>query len=122
LISLKAASRFLRILAWPALDRRSWEETWMSTLPSATGPHARLNILRCGLTGAISLAILFAICWVGALLIASQSHMFIEIFTRQPVTSVGALAEGTCWSLVFGALGGALLAIVYNALAVIVRR
>ena len=93
----------------------------MTTLPS-TGAAPRLNALRCGLTGAISLAILFAICWVGALLVASQSHMFIEIFTKQPVTSTAALVEGLCWSLVFGALGGVLLALIYNAFAFVARR
>lgn len=94
----------------------------MSTLPTSTGPSSRLSIVRCALTGAISLAVLFVICWVGALLVASQSHMFIEIFTRQPVTSIAALAEGACWSIVFGAFGGVLLAVVYNALAVVGRR
>jgi hypothetical protein len=81
-----------------------------------------LSIVRCALTGAVALAVFFLVCWIGALLIPSQSHMFIAIFTREPVTSTTALAEGLCWSIAFGALGGLLLALVYNALGFIGRK
>ena len=94
----------------------------MTTLPPSTGSAFRLGIVRCALTGAISLAVFFAVCWIGALTLASQSHMFIEIFTRQPVSSGAALAEGLVWSVAFGALGGALLALIYNALGFVGRR
>ncbi len=94
----------------------------MTTLPPSTGSPSPLGIVRCGLTGAIGLAAFFTVCWIGAFVLASQSHMFIEIFTPKPVTSGAALAEGLVWSLAFGALGGALLALIYNALGFVGRR
>lgn len=94
----------------------------MTTLRPSTGSASRLGIVRCALTGAIGLMAFFAVCWIGAFAFASQSHMFIEIFTRQPVASAAALVEGLIWSVAFGALGGALLALIYNALGFVGRR
>jgi hypothetical protein len=47
--------------------------------------------------------------------------MYVSLFTVEPVASVGALAAGLAWSLIFGGLAGALTAISYNALAVLDR-
>jgi hypothetical protein len=75
----------------------------------------RLGIWRCAATGAAVLGVLFLACWLAvAFLSLRGSHMFIEIFTRSPVQSSAALAEGLCWSLVFGAATGALTALFYN--------
>jgi hypothetical protein len=48
--------------------------------------------------------------------------MFISLFTTQPVGSGGALAEGLCWSLLFGALTGIVVALVYNLFGFLDRR
>jgi hypothetical protein len=82
----------------------------------------RLSLVRCALTGALGVAILFAICWLGAFTVAGPSHMFISLFTTQPITSLGALAEGLCWSLAFGAGSGAIVAAIYNLFGFIDRR
>jgi hypothetical protein len=75
----------------------------------------KLNIWRCAATGAAVLGVLFLVCWLAVAFTGLRgSHMFIEIFTRSPVQSPAALAEGLCWSLVFGAATGALTAIFYN--------
>jgi hypothetical protein len=91
------------------------------TLPHE--PEAKLSAVRCGLTGAVVLAILFAVCWAAAAAgFINGSHMYVALFTIAPVASSAALVAGLCWSIVFGALTGCLIAITYNALAFVTRR
>lgn len=84
--------------------------------------HHRLGVLRCTIAGALVLAVQFVLCWIGALFIASQTHMFVELFTAQPVASTAALGIGTIWAGVFGAITGFLVAVIYNVLASLDRR
>lgn len=85
--------------------------------------QAKLSPLRCGLTGAIVLSVLFAICWIAAAAgYAGGSHMYLSIFTLAPAASLTSLAVGLCWSVVFGAVTGALIAVTYNALAFVEHR
>jgi hypothetical protein len=97
--------------------------TAMTTqITSQTARPSRLNIVRVTGAGAVTMFILFVSCWLGTAFTSLRlSHMFIELFTAAPVTSVNALAEGMCWSLVFGALTGFLLAWSYNQLAFLSR-
>lgn len=85
---------------------------------------SRLSVARCAATGAAVLAIQFLICWTAAAITEGLqfSHMFVELFTAAPVRSGAALVEGLCWSLVFGALTGALVAIAYNLFARLERQ
>ena len=53
--------------------------------------------------------------------LANASHMYVSLFTLAPVGSTTALGAGLCWSLGFGALGGALVALAFNALAFLER-
>jgi hypothetical protein len=74
--------------------------------------------MRLALAGAATLTILFILCWGAAVFwIASPSHMFVALFTLTPVETWYSLCEGVLSALVFGALTGALLAWIYNALA-----
>lgn len=82
-----------------------------------------LSPLRLAATGAITLLVLFLLCWFAALLwVASPSHIFIALFTLEPVPSWLALCQGTASALVFGALSGAVAAWIYNACAALERR
>lgn len=82
----------------------------------------RISPMRLALTGAVTLTILFILCWgAAAFWIASPSHMFVALFTLTPVESWYSLCQGIASSLVFGALTGALLAWIYNALAPVGR-
>ena len=82
----------------------------------------RLGLLRCGLTGAVVLAMLFGLCWVGtAVGLTGVSHMFVSLFTLAPVASGAAFGIGLWWSLVFGGVAGALIAIIYNAFSFLGR-
>jgi len=76
--------------------------------------QSKLSILRCALTGVAVLVVQFVICWAAAGFVPA-SHMYISIFTAEPVGSLNALAVGLSTSILFGGLTGALVAIAYNA-------
>jgi hypothetical protein len=89
--------------------------------PEASHIH-RIAVLRLALTGAITAALVFFLCWLGTFIpFSSPTHAYIGIFTPADPNSVGALAQGVCWSFLFGGLSGAVLAAVYNALAPLER-
>ena len=90
--------------------------------PNQGSSQMRLGLLRCTLTGAVALAALFALCWLGtAAGLTGSSHMFVSLFTLAPVASAAAFGIGLCWSFVFGGVSGVLLAIVYNAFSFLAR-
>ena len=91
----------------------------MATLASETriAPN-KVGVLRFSITGALSVGVFFILCWLAALLpIGPATHMFIRLFTDAEITSTLALFQGTCWSLLFGLVAGALIALFYNLLA-----
>lgn len=77
----------------------------------------RLGIVHSAATGAITLGVIFAACWLGTFTAMPVTHAFIPLFTPAPIASTDALAEGLCWSLVFGAWSGLVLAVVSNTLS-----
>jgi hypothetical protein len=84
--------------------------------------RTQLSIGRCILTGAVALAALFALCWLGtAAGLTGSSHMFVSLFTLAPIASAAALGSGLCWSFVFGGVSGALIAFAYNAFSFLAR-
>ena|ERR1051326_86932 len=77
-----------------------------------------LSVVRFTLTAALTMALLFIACWVGVLIAPNLlSHMFIQLFTAAPMSSVDALWQGLCSSLFFGGLTGLLVAWLYNGFA-----
>ncbi len=82
-----------------------------------TSIHAhRLSVNRLAMTGALSTALLFVLCWVAGALGFIGSHAFIALFTMAPVLSVTALCIGMLSAAVFGGVGGAAIALIYNVL------
>jgi hypothetical protein len=81
--------------------------------------HARtVCVARVLVTGGATAAVAFILCWVATLLpFGGPTHAYISLFTDAGLGSTRALVDGTIWSLVFGALFGALLALIYNAAA-----
>ena len=72
-------------------------------------------VIRFAATGAMTLVILFVLCWVGALAWpAAFTHSLIGLFTPAPMTSWLALGQGSCSALLFGFLAGAVSAWSYN--------
>lgn len=94
----------------------------MEALATTSVVRGRLSIVRSAATGAAALTGVFLLCWIGAALGWSNvSHMFVSLFTDAPVASTTALAIGICGSIGFGAISGALIALVYNALGFLDR-
>lgn len=67
---------------------------------------ARSQLLHFTVVGALVFAIVFIACWLFAFTPVSATHAFIALFTTAETTSLAALVQGTCWSLVFGAWAG----------------
>ncbi|HEX6071902.1 MAG TPA: hypothetical protein VFY95_02710 [Sphingomicrobium sp.] len=78
-----------------------------------------VGVLRLAITGALAAAIFYVLCWLGALIlpIGPASHMYLQLFTSADISSAAALIQGLIWALAFGLIAGALIAILYNALA-----
>lgn len=82
-----------------------------------------LSVMRLLIAGGFTAAVVFVLCWVGTFLaFSSPTHAYISLFTNADISSGRALAEGTLWSLLFGALVGATFAFIYNATAPLGRR
>lgn len=72
------------------------------------------QLLHFPLVGALVFGIIFVGCWLFAFTPVSATHAFIGLFTTAETTSQIALVEGLCWSLVFGAWTGFLIAAVHK--------
>ena len=82
----------------------------------------RMSAVRLAASGAITLALLFALCWVATIIVpVGPSHMFISLFTAAPGNSLSALAMGGLAALISGSITGAILAWTYNLTAFVER-
>lgn len=82
-----------------------------------------VSVARLVVAGGVSAAVIFALCWLGTFVpFSSPTHAYISLFTNADIGSGLALVEGTCWSLLFGALVGLVFALVYNATAALSSR
>jgi hypothetical protein len=78
----------------------------------------RLGIVRLAATSAVAAAVIFILCWLGTFMpLSSPTHAYIGLFTQAAIGSSRALAEGACWSFLFGGLSGAMFALLYNLFA-----
>jgi hypothetical protein len=83
----------------------------------------RIGVARLAATGALAALVFYILCWIGALLpLGYVSHMYVQLFTTAEITSGAALLEGAVWSVLFGLIAGALVALFYNAFAFLDRR
>lgn len=97
--------------------------TTSSSAQAETGRGHMLSVTRLMVAGGVTAALVFILCWVGTFLpFSSPTHSYISLFTLAEKNSGLAVAEGTLWSLLFGALVGALFALVYNATTSLGRR
>lgn len=97
--------------------------TTSHTTLAVTDRSHMLSVTRLLVAGGVTAAAVFILCWVGIFVpFSSPTHAYISLFTNADMSSGRALVEGTLWSLLFGALVGALFALVYNATAPLGRR
>ena len=96
----------------------------MSTAVQSTAPRPhRIGATRPAMTGALFMGIFYILCWSGAALgIVPVSHLYLQLFSDAPMPSTAMLVEGAIWSVVFGLVAGALIALLYNALHGLDRR
>ncbi len=97
----------------------------MARIPPDVGVAARadLSVARVMVSVGFSVLLIFVLCWAGTFIpFSSPTHAFISLFTPARTGSVNALTEGAFWSLLFGALSGAVFALVYNGTARLARR
>jgi len=74
-----------------------------------------VGVLRLALTGAVTAAVVFVLCWIGTFIpFSSPTHAYIGLFTPAEMNSLGALGGGAVWSFLFGGLSGGLFALTYN--------
>ncbi|MFP5329929.1 MAG: hypothetical protein ACLGHC_07320 [Alphaproteobacteria bacterium] len=82
----------------------------------------RIGVIRLAATGGLASLVFYVLCWIGALLpVGYVTHMFLQLFTGADINSITALVQGAVWSAAFGLIAGALIALFYNALAVLDR-
>lgn len=75
----------------------------------------RLGLFHTAIVGAATLLLLYVLCWAGAALgLTAASHLYLALFTTEPITSTAALLQGACLSIGFGLIVGALVALFFN--------
>ncbi|HYX47758.1 MAG TPA: hypothetical protein VE820_13195 [Sphingomicrobium sp.] len=75
-----------------------------------------VRLLRFGLSGAISAALIFIGLWTAAQLPIGPSDMIVELFTTADSESIAALFEGLLYAALIGFFAGAVLEVVYETL------
>ena len=95
----------------------------VSTDLNRSGSARVVNVARLAIAGGVTAAVVFVLCWLGTFVpFSSPTHAYITLFTNAGIDSGLALVEGTCWSLLFGALVGAVFALIYNGTAALDRK
>ena len=88
-----------------------------TSLSEAHGTHV-LSVVRLAIAGGVTAAVIFVLCWLGTFVpFSGPTHAYITLFTNAEISSGLALAQGFCWSLLFGLIVGAVFALIYNATA-----
>ncbi|PZU44486.1 hypothetical protein [Sandaracinobacteroides hominis] len=80
-----------------------------------TGQTTAIGITRAAITGGLFLATLFALCWGAAIAGIEFTHAFLALFTPSAVGTPGAFGMGILCAALGGAVGGAVLALFWNA-------
>ena len=81
-----------------------------------------IGILHATLVGAAVGGTIFITCWLLAFAPVTATHSLISLFTTAEPTSLAALALGSCWSIIFGAWVGLLIALASKFVTSITTR
>lgn len=88
----------------------------------SSGAVSTIGILHATLVGAVVGGTIFITCWFLAFAPVTATHSLISLFTTAEPTSLAALALGSCWSIIFGAWVGFLIAIANKFVTSITTR
>lgn len=78
----------------------------------------KLGVARLALTGGISAAIIYVLCWIGAQTpYGPGAHVYLQLYTGADLSSGRSLIEGVIYSFGGWLIGGGIIAYIYNALA-----
>lgn len=94
----------------------------MTEVSIAPGAVSTIGILHATLVGAVVSGTIFITCWFLSFTPVTATHSLISLFTTAEQTSLAALALGLCWSIIFGAWVGFLIAIVNKFVTSITTR
>lgn len=89
----------------------------MTSIGIERRPASKSPILHFSVVGSLVFGIVFVACWLLAFTPLGATHAFIALFTTADTTSQVALVNGLCWSLIFGAWIGFLIAAVHRIVA-----
>lgn len=82
-----------------------------------------VSTLRLAISTAVTAGLAFVVCWLATFIpFSSPTHAYISLFTNAEISSGLAVVEGTCWSLLFGLIVGAIFAVAYNVTGPLVRK
>jgi hypothetical protein len=82
-------------------------------------PQSTVSTFALGWALSATFVVLFAVCGLAIFVFpnTSFSHAWLDLFTKAPITSVRAWAEGVLWSVVLGWIAALAFALTYNWLA-----
>ena len=80
-------------------------------------PASGTGVVRFGLTGALTFAVLFFVYWLVLLLqVGFPRLMLYHALSNVGLLSLLALFQGLCWSLAIGLIAGVFVALVYGGI------
>ena len=79
------------------------------------------TVIRCGLAGALTMALVFTVAWAAAQLPYGPTPLFIEIFTHASPATMEALFEGVLIAALAGFIAAAVLSVAYGAFEFVER-
>lgn len=94
----------------------------MTEVTMSSGAVSTIGILHATLVGVVVGGTIFITCWFLAFTPVTATHSLILLFTTAEPTSLAALALGLCWSFIFGAWVGFLIALANKIITGIMTR
>lgn len=94
----------------------------MTEVTMSSGAVSTIGILHATFVGAVVGGTIFITCWLLAFAPVTATHSLISLFTTAEPTSLAALSLGSCWSIIFGAWVGFLIALASKFVTSITTR
>ena len=96
----------------------------LASAPKRFSPRRSVTgatVIRCGLSGALTMTLIFVAAWAAAQLPYGPTSVFIEIFTYASPATTDALFGGVLVAALAGFIAAAVLAVAYGAFEFVER-